>query len=76
MDFIYNLMIFIYFQNDMSRKPQGEISIDEQCRITRADGAATFEITTGKKTYYLTADSIAATEDWVRVLQVVHESND
>lgn len=54
----------------MGRKPQGEISIDEQCRITRAEGAATFEITTDKKTYYLTADSIAATEDWVRVLQV------
>lgn len=54
----------------MNRKPQGEISIDEHCRITRAEGAATFEIATEKKTYYLTADSIAATEDWVRVLQV------
>lgn len=55
----------------MTRKPQGEISIDDQCRITRADGAVTFEITTGKKTYYLTADSIAVTEDWVKVLQVI-----
>lgn len=54
----------------MNRKPQGEITIDEQCRITRGEGAATFEISTGKKTYYLTADSISATEDWVRVLQV------
>ncbi|XP_054260935.1 uncharacterized protein CG43867 isoform X1 [Macrosteles quadrilineatus] len=62
-------------QNDMARKPQGEISIDDQCRITRADGAATFEITTGKKTYYLTADSIAATEDWVKVLQNVQRRN-
>ncbi|KAG8249420.1 Pleckstrin y domain-containing H member 2 [Homalodisca vitripennis] len=62
-------------QNDMGRKPQGEISIDDQCRITRADGAVTFEITTGKKTYYLTADSIAATEDWVRVLQNVQRRN-
>ena len=57
-------------QNDVNRKPQGEISIDEHCRITRAEGAVTFEIATEKKTYYLTADSIAATEDWVRVLQV------
>lgn len=55
----------------MARKPQREIVIDDQCRITRADGAATFEVMTGKKTYYLTADSIAATEDWVRVLQVI-----
>lgn len=64
----------------MGRKPQGEITIDDQCRITRAEGAVTFEITTGKKTYYLTSDSIAATEDWVRVLQVcslnfVYKSN-
>lgn len=57
----------------MARKPQREILIDDQCRITRADGAATFEVMTGKKTYYLTADSIAATEDWVRVLQVTLE---
>ncbi|CAB0015723.1 unnamed protein product, partial [Nesidiocoris tenuis] len=62
-------------QNDVNRKPQGEISIDEHCRITRAEGAATFEIATEKKTYYLTADSIAATEDWVRVLQNVQRRN-
>jgi hypothetical protein len=65
-------VIFLFlFQNDINRKPQGEICIDELCRITRAEGAATFEIATEKKTYYLTADSIAATEDWVRVLQVI-----
>nr|XP_018897764.1 PREDICTED: uncharacterized protein CG43867 isoform X3 [Bemisia tabaci] len=58
-------------QNDVGKKPQGEIVIDEQCRITRADGAATFEISTGKKTYYLTADSNLAMGDWVRVLQNV-----
>ncbi|KAL1138524.1 hypothetical protein AAG570_008587 [Ranatra chinensis] len=62
-------------QNDINRKPQGEICIDELCRITRAEGAATFEIATEKKTYYLTADSIAATEDWVRVLQNVQRRN-
>jgi hypothetical protein len=43
--------------------------------VTRADGAATFEISTGKKTYYLTADSIAAMEDWIRVLQNVQRRN-
>lgn len=58
-------------QNDTNRKPQGHIILDEICRITRADGAATFEISTGKKTYYLTADSIATMEDWIRVLQVI-----
>ncbi|XP_044728527.1 uncharacterized protein CG43867 isoform X4 [Chrysoperla carnea] len=62
-------------QNDVNRKPQGQIVLDEICRITRADGAATFEISTGKKTYYLTADSIATMEDWIRVLQNVQRRN-
>ncbi|XP_049943352.1 uncharacterized protein CG43867 [Schistocerca serialis cubense] len=62
-------------QNDVNRKPQGQIVLDEVCRITRAEGAATFEISTGKKTYYLTADSIATMEDWIRVLQNVQRRN-
>ncbi|XP_050441281.1 uncharacterized protein CG43867 isoform X2 [Adelges cooleyi] len=62
-------------QNDVSRKPQREITIDDLCRITRQDGAATFEISTSKKTFYLTADSIAAMEDWVKVLQNVQRHN-
>lgn len=44
-------------------------------RINRAEGAATFEIATGKKTYYLTADCIATMEDWIRVLQNVQRRN-
>lgn len=44
-------------------------------RINRAEGAATFEISTGKKTYYLTADCIATMEDWIRVLQNVQRRN-
>lgn len=68
------LIIFflIFIKNDIARKPQREITIDDLCRITRADGAATFEISTSKKTFYLTADSIAAMEDWVKVLQVIY----
>ncbi|XP_063217815.1 uncharacterized protein CG43867 isoform X3 [Bacillus rossius redtenbacheri] len=62
-------------QNDINRKPQGQIVLDEICRITRADGAATFEISTGKKTYYLTAESIATMEEWIRVLQNVQRRN-
>ncbi|XP_060819023.1 uncharacterized protein CG43867 isoform X6 [Bombus pascuorum] len=62
-------------QNDVNRKPQGQIVLDEVCRINRAEGAATFEIATGKKTYYLTADCIATMEDWIRVLQNVQRRN-
>lgn len=52
-------------QSDINRKPQGQILLDEVCKINRADGSNTFEIDTGKKTYYLTADSLTAMEDWV-----------
>ncbi|GAB6021120.1 hypothetical protein CHUAL_003752 [Chamberlinius hualienensis] len=62
-------------QSDIHRKPQGQITIDEVCHVTRADGAATFEVSTAKKTYYLTADSIATMEEWVRVLQNVLRRN-
>lgn len=36
-------------QNDVARKPQREITIDDLCRITRAEGAATFEYQLVKK---------------------------
>ncbi|XP_044747899.1 uncharacterized protein CG43867 isoform X7 [Coccinella septempunctata] len=62
-------------QNDTNRKPQGQIILDDICKITRAEGSNTFEIDTGKKTYYLTADSLTAMEDWVRVLQNVQRRN-
>lgn len=62
-------------QHDENRKPQGQIMLDEQCRITKADGASTFEINTGKKVYYLTADSNGTMDDWIRVLQNVQRRN-
>jgi len=62
-------------QSDAGRKAQGQISLDDTCRVVRADGAATFEIGTAKKTHYLTADSSAAVDEWVRVLQAVVRRN-
>lgn len=62
-------------QHDVNKKPQGEISLDDACRIIHAEGASTFEIDTGKKIYYLTADSNALMDDWVRVLQNVQKRN-
>ncbi|CAB4060294.1 unnamed protein product [Lepeophtheirus salmonis] len=44
-------------QHDTHRKPQGLISLDESCRVSRNQGSNTFEIATGSKTYYLTADN-------------------
>lgn len=57
-------------QHDVNRKPQGQIHLDDKCRVTREEGASTFEINTGKKMYYLTADSNASMDDWVKTLQV------
>lgn len=61
-------------QSDQAnRKAQGQIVLDDGCRVARADGAATFEIATLKKTYYLStaADSSATVDEWVRLLQNV-----
>uniref|UniRef100_A0A1Y1LP69 PH domain-containing protein n=1 Tax=Photinus pyralis TaxID=7054 RepID=A0A1Y1LP69_PHOPY len=75
--FVLKNGVLTYYKNqsDINRKPQGQILLDEICKITRADGSNTFEIDTGKKTYYLTADSITAMEDWVRTLQNVQRRN-
>jgi hypothetical protein len=64
-------------QHDIHRKPQGLIMLDDSCRISKAEGANTFEIATtncndnsGKnktnkcRSYYLTADSQPLMEDW------------
>ncbi|CAH1262661.1 PLEKHH1 [Branchiostoma lanceolatum] len=57
--------------SDVHRKPQGRIELDGLCKIARTEGNCTFEIVTEKKTYYLTADSTSAMEEWIRVLQNV-----
>ncbi|XP_068221878.1 pleckstrin homology domain-containing family A member 1-like [Palaemon carinicauda] len=62
-------------QSDIHRKPAGQITLNEVCRVTHSEGAHTFEVNTGKKTYYLTADNTALVEDWVRVLQNVLRRN-
>ncbi|XP_035206715.1 uncharacterized protein CG43867-like isoform X2 [Stegodyphus dumicola] len=62
-------------QADVNRKPQGQIVLDNVCRVNRAEGAATFEISTGKRIYYLTADSIVMMEEWIKVLQNVLRRN-
>ncbi|XP_071044238.1 uncharacterized protein CG43867 isoform X3 [Parasteatoda tepidariorum] len=62
-------------QTDVNRKPQGQIVLDDVCRVNRAYDAATFEISTGKRVYYLTADSINMMEEWIKVLQNVLRQN-
>ena len=64
-------------QSDVTRhKAAGEIALDSNCRVNRSDGSHTFEVNTGKKTYYLTADTTHTVEDWVRTLQVMEAATD
>uniref|UniRef100_A0A336LP84 CSON015304 protein n=1 Tax=Culicoides sonorensis TaxID=179676 RepID=A0A336LP84_CULSO len=62
-------------QNDVHRKPQGQIQLDDKCRVSKEEGASIFEINTGKKNYYLTADSNASMDDWIKTIQNVQRRN-
>ncbi|CAN7938127.1 unnamed protein product [Ixodes hexagonus] len=62
-------------QGDTMRKPRGQIILDDVCRVTRSEGAATFEIATGKRSFYLSAESTSTMEEWVKVLQCVLRRN-
>ncbi|XP_072425397.1 pleckstrin homology domain-containing family H member 1 isoform X2 [Chiloscyllium punctatum] len=63
----------LYYKSpsDVIRKPQGRIELSSSCRIIRGEGAQTFQLVTGKRTYYLTADSPNILEEWIRVLQSI-----
>ncbi|XP_041353761.1 pleckstrin homology domain-containing family H member 2-like isoform X2 [Gigantopelta aegis] len=58
-------------QHDVLRKPQGSIMLDEQTKIVKSSAECTFEIFNSKKTHYLTANSPAELERWVRLLNRV-----
>uniref|UniRef100_A0A1S4KKL1 PlekhH1, putative n=1 Tax=Ixodes scapularis TaxID=6945 RepID=A0A1S4KKL1_IXOSC len=63
-------------QGDTARKPRGQITLDDVCRVTRSEGAATFEVNCdGKRSFYLSAESTSTMEEWVKVLQCVLRRN-
>ncbi|KAL8624370.1 hypothetical protein ACOMHN_012770 [Nucella lapillus] len=64
-------LFFYKSQHDVFKKPQGSIVLDGQTKITKSATELSFEIINCKKTYYLTADSPAELERWIRVLQRV-----
>ncbi|CAK8692228.1 unnamed protein product [Clavelina lepadiformis] len=63
----------LYFKspNDITRKPQGQIALTGvDVKLSRDDTAAsTFQLVSGKRTYYLSADSQQAATDWINALQ-------
>uniref|UniRef100_A0A8D0DZT4 Pleckstrin homology domain-containing family H member 2 n=1 Tax=Salvator merianae TaxID=96440 RepID=A0A8D0DZT4_SALMN len=64
-------LLYYKSPSDVIRKPQGQIELSASSRIVRGDGKQTIQLTTEKRTYYLTADSPNILEEWIKVLQNV-----
>lgn len=64
-------LLYYKSPSDVIRKPQGQIELYASSRIVRGDGKQTVQLTTEKRTYYLTADSPNILEEWIKVLQNV-----
>ncbi|KAG7511976.1 pleckstrin-likey domain-containing family H member 2 [Solea senegalensis] len=63
----------LYFKSpsDVIRKPQGQIEVNATSSIVRGEGKQVLQIVTGKRVYYLKADSPNLLEEWLRVLLTV-----
>ncbi|KAM9016216.1 pleckstrin homology domain-containing family H member 2 isoform 1-T1 [Ara ararauna] len=64
-------LLYYKSPSDVIRKPQGQIELNACSQIERGDGKQTIQLTTEKRTYYLTADSPNILEEWIKVLQNV-----
>uniref|UniRef100_A0A672UM69 Pleckstrin homology, MyTH4 and FERM domain containing H2 n=1 Tax=Strigops habroptila TaxID=2489341 RepID=A0A672UM69_STRHB len=64
-------LLYYKSPSDVIRKPQGQIELNASSQIERGDGKQTIQLTTEKRTYYLTADSPNILEEWIKVLQNV-----
>uniref|UniRef100_A0A3Q3WEG2 Uncharacterized protein n=1 Tax=Mola mola TaxID=94237 RepID=A0A3Q3WEG2_MOLML len=63
----------LYFKSpsDVIRKPQGQIEVNATSSIARGEGKQVLQIMTGKRVYYLKADSPNLLEEWLKVLHCV-----
>uniref|UniRef100_A0A671V7N1 Pleckstrin homology, MyTH4 and FERM domain containing H2 n=1 Tax=Sparus aurata TaxID=8175 RepID=A0A671V7N1_SPAAU len=61
-------LLYYKSPSDVIRKPQGQIEVNATSSIARGEGK---QIVTGKRVYYLKADSPNLLEEWLRVLQSV-----
>uniref|UniRef100_A0A8U7MCB2 Pleckstrin homology domain-containing family H member 2 n=1 Tax=Corvus moneduloides TaxID=1196302 RepID=A0A8U7MCB2_CORMO len=64
-------LLYYKSPSDVIRKPQDQIELNASSHIERGDGKQTIQLTTEKRTYYLTADSPNILEEWIKVLQNV-----
>ncbi|XP_028279419.1 pleckstrin homology domain-containing family H member 2 [Parambassis ranga] len=64
-------LLYYKSPSDVIRKPQGQIEVNATSSIVRGEGKQVLQIVTGKRVYYLKADSPNLLEEWLRVLQSV-----
>uniref|UniRef100_A0A7N6AM95 Pleckstrin homology domain containing, family H (with MyTH4 domain) member 2 n=1 Tax=Anabas testudineus TaxID=64144 RepID=A0A7N6AM95_ANATE len=64
-------LLYYKSPSDVIRKPQGQIEVNATSSIARGDGKQVLQIVTGKRVYYLKADSPNLLEEWLQVLQSV-----
>ncbi|XP_075933156.1 pleckstrin homology domain-containing family H member 2 isoform X2 [Anarhichas minor] len=64
-------LLYYNSPSDVIRKPQGQIEVNATSSIARGEGKQVLQVVTGKRVYYLKADSPNLLEEWLRVLQSV-----
>ena len=64
------LIVNILSQNDVNRKPLGQIPLDGTCRIARTDGALTFEVRSSKN--LLKYNTIKYVAPSLKKIELVH----
>uniref|UniRef100_A0A3Q2YPC4 Pleckstrin homology, MyTH4 and FERM domain containing H2 n=1 Tax=Hippocampus comes TaxID=109280 RepID=A0A3Q2YPC4_HIPCM len=64
-------LLYYKSPSDVIRKPQGQIEVNATSNIARGEGKQVLQIVTGKRVYYLKADSPNLLEEWLVVLQSV-----
>ncbi|XP_059179825.1 pleckstrin homology domain-containing family H member 2 [Centropristis striata] len=64
-------LLYYNSPSDVIRKPQGQIEVNATSSIARGDGKQVLQVVTGKRVYYLKADSPNLLDEWLRVLQSV-----
>uniref|UniRef100_A0A8C4EIV1 Pleckstrin homology domain containing, family H (with MyTH4 domain) member 2 n=1 Tax=Dicentrarchus labrax TaxID=13489 RepID=A0A8C4EIV1_DICLA len=66
-------LLYYKSPSDVIRKPQGQIEVNATSSIARGEGKQVLQVSelTGKRVYYLKADSPNLLEEWLRVLQSV-----
>ncbi|CAN9500031.1 unnamed protein product [Ophioblennius macclurei] len=64
-------LLYYKSPSDVIRKPQGQIEVNATSSIARGEGKQILQVVTGRRVYYLKADSPNLLEEWLRVLQSV-----